>query len=288
MISAKYTVVLKSLMDDTVASEKLNKSLATYPLYKSESNNPDVLSIIPSREQLNTKLLNHYKYREIGFETPGRFFDELEIAMNEIMPYYNQILHTVEIMNELDNPFDNVDVVETYDEERTDVSTGQTSTEMTDTSTGQTSSETSSNSSSETSGTTSADIEATHKQDHLKKSSDTPQNSVLDIDNYLSSASKETANDEDKSKETGTSSTDSSTTSAGTSETETSANSNGTSETESSASSNGTVKHTLTRKGNQGVNTYAHDIIEFRTSIINIEQMIITDKRIRELFMLVY
>lgn len=248
MNSAQYTVVLKSLMEDKGANEKLMEALKTYPMYESKSNNQDVMTIIPTRESLNQKLLNYYKYHEIGFETPGRFFDELEIAMNEIMPYYNQMLHTVEIMNAIEDPFGNVDVTETFEEERTDSSTGQSTTES--------------------STDTEANIEATHKIDQLSKKSDTPQNSISDIDNYLSEATKDTANNEDNSKETG--STIGETTS------------------ESSTDSTGTVKHTLTRKGNQGVNTYAHDIIEFRTSILNIEQMIISDKRIRELFMLIY
>ena len=235
-------------MEDTGANEKLTQALSTYPIFETKSSNKDVRAIIPTREMLNSKLLNYYKYHEIGFETPGRFFDELQIAMNEIMPYYNQMLNTVEIMNDIDSIFDNVDVVETFEEERTDTRTGQSTT------------------STETE--TEANIEATHTEDHLKKHSDTPQNSVSDLDNYLSQASKETANDKDISKDSGSSSGE--TISSG--------------ETEAT----GTVKHTLTRKGNHGVNTYAHDIIQFRESILNIEQMIIKDKRIRELFMLIF
>ena len=52
--------------------------------------------------------------------------------------------------------------------------------------------------------------------------------------------------------------------------------------------SSGTVKHTMNKKGNQGVNTYAHDLLEFRELFINIEQQIIKDERISELFMRVY
>lgn len=248
MNSARYTVLLKTLLEDEGANEKIQKVLSEYPMYETKSTNPDVIKIIPTRKTLNTKILDYYKYHEIGFETPGRFIDELKITMNEIMPFYNQMLHTVEIMNEIPSPFDNVDVVETFEEEREDNTTGQSKTE--------------------TSSDIESNIEATHKQDSLTKQSDTPQNSVSDIDNYLSQATKETANNEDKSKDTATSI--------------------GETNTNTSADSIATVKHTLTRKGNQGVNTYAHDIIEFRTSILNIEQMIICDKRIRELFMLIY
>ena len=50
----------------------------------------------------------------------------------------------------------------------------------------------------------------------------------------------------------------------------------------------GTHTHVMTKKGNQGVNTYAHDMLEFRQLFQNIVQMIIHDSRIAELFMLVY
>ena len=48
----------------------------------------------------------------------------------------------------------------------------------------------------------------------------------------------------------------------------------------------GTVRHTFTKKGNQGVNTYAHDMVELRKTFLNIDMMIIDD--LRNLFMGVY
>ena len=56
--------------------------------------------------------------------------------------------------------------------------------------------------------------------------------------------------------------------------------------TDVDSSSAGTVSHTLTRKGNQGVNTYAHDMIEFRQSIIDVDRQIIDD--LNDLFLMVY
>lgn len=43
------------------------------------------------REALNGKILRHYRFREIGFETPALFREFLARRMNEIMPYYNQL-----------------------------------------------------------------------------------------------------------------------------------------------------------------------------------------------------
>lgn len=241
-MNAKYTVLLKTLMDDQEAKAKLDAALSTYPLYVQKT--PTDPAVIPTRTELNTKILNAYKYREIGFETPGRFFDELEIAMNEIMPYYNDMLSTVEIMATIEDPFGNLDVTETYEEERKDAATSTNTATMDSTSSG----------SNQGSG------ESTVKQ------SDTPQNSISNIDNYLSNYSKENSS---------SSSTNTDTT-------------NSSQEAEASTEATGTMSHTLHRKGNQGVNTYAHDMNEFRTSIINVVQQIINDERISELFLRVY
>ena len=258
MIRAKYTVVLHTLINDPKLKEQLDLALATYPLYAADK----LYDLIPSREELNTKLLNHYKYREIGFETIGRFLDELKITMCEIMPRYNELFKTVETMANLPSPFDNVDVVETFKEERktnstTDSSTGtETTSTAVDTTT--------------TTGT------ASSANKHVN--SKTPQ-SVIDIPvdgidsvNYADEAQW----NKDTSTTGGSSSSDGSTT----------AFSDSMSNTTNEGSES--VEHKYTKKGNQGVNTYAHDMNEFRTSIIDVVDQIVNDPRIRELFMLVY
>ena len=67
-----------------------------------------------------------------------------------------------------------------------------------------------------------------------------------------------------------------------------SATSESSSSGESSNETTGKTKHTLSRVGNQGVNTYAHDMKELREIFLNIEQQIINDPRIAELFLLVF
>jgi hypothetical protein len=52
------------------------------------------------------------------------------------------------------------------------------------------------------------------------------------------------------------------------------------------ASSTGTTKHTYTKKGNQGVNTYAHDMKELRDTFLNIDMMIINE--LKDLFLQAY
>ena len=266
MIQARYTVVLKTLMDNEKSMQELSTALSTYPLYEPETN---ILNI-PERSELNQRLLNAYKYREIGFETVGRFLDELEITMKAIMPYYNEMFKTVEVMAGLDNPFDNVDVTETYSETTTGSATGTGTSSGTST-TGNT---TTANDSSSTNSTVSNSTKNVH--------ADTPAdlleitNKNIDSVNYADSAAWTKSDNTDAATTTGTSSSTSDSSS-----TQSAQSSNTTTST-------GTVEHTFNKKGNQGVNTYAHDMIEFRQSIIDVADQIINDRRIAELFMNVY
>lgn len=43
------------------------------------------------RQTLNDKIVRHYWFHEIGFETWDRFAHYLEVAMHEEMPYFNQL-----------------------------------------------------------------------------------------------------------------------------------------------------------------------------------------------------
>ena len=252
MIYAKYTEVLYNLLNNKQTKDLIDEKMSTYPLYVSTSKQEyGIPNIIPTREELNKKILNYYKYREIGFETVGRFLDELEISLNEIMPYYNQLFFSAD---QDYNIIYNVDYKRTIDRDLS----GNTSS----TSTGNTTS------SSSDSTTTSSDTYDKNVE------SDTPQ-SQLGITNKqinnVDYANKVTWN---HTSQDGTSEGTSSTTA------------------DSTATGSGTNKEietTLeTTKGNFGV-VSAQDLIEkYRKLIINIEQMIINDPRISELFMLIY
>lgn len=261
-IPAKYTEVLKNLMDSEQVRPLLEKAMGTYPIYTPI--HKELYGFIPSREVLNNKILNHYKYKEIGFETVARFLDELEISLNEIMPYYNQMYKSVDVMNGIDDIFGNLDVVESFEQR----SEGTTTDSSESSATSNTSSTANSNS------TTTSESESNSKN----ISSQTPQGNinVTDIDNvtHADQVSWSKSNSNDSATNIGTDTT--------TSESEQSSSG------ESTQNSTGLTTHTLTRKGNQGVNTYAHDMLEFRELFVNIEKQIIEDERISELFMRVY
>lgn len=259
---SKYTERLKDLMENPQTNVLLEKSLSSYPVY-----NPQKLyDMIPNRSELNKKVLNHYKYYEIGFETVGRFLDELEITMCEIMPHYNELFKTIEIMCELPSPFDNVDVIEEYMEERN----GQINSE----SIGEGSS------SSERSEKNKTNISGIDEQTYKKVGSDTPQSvlnetsQIMEDIKYASGIEWYKANNSNDSESNNDSNSKDENVSM--------------SRNETTGHTKDTISHTFTKKGNQGVNTYAHDMNEFRTSIIDVVNQIINDERIRNLFMLVW
>ena len=255
---ARYTVELRELMRNEEVMPLITEALSKYPMYTPQSDDEEVRAIIPTREELNRKLLNHYKYREIGFETVGRFLDELERAMDEIMPYYNQMYNSVEIMALIDDPFGNVDVTENYTETRS--GTGKVTGSGSSTTSATDSSSTNSSGSSH-----SKNLESETPQVNIAKTAEQIDDvSHADKASWSKNGSSENTSSEGES------------------------SSSGTNTSESESETNETIEHTFTKRGNQGVNTYAHDMVEFRTSIIDVTMQIIEDKKISELFMLVY
>lgn len=72
---SKYTVQLGDLL-----ASGYDIGLDEYPIFDEGY-----------RAALNEKIKTHYHMREIGFETPGQFKLYINMTMNEIMPYYNQL-----------------------------------------------------------------------------------------------------------------------------------------------------------------------------------------------------
>lgn len=72
---SKYTTEIHHIMESG-----FDLGLKDYPIFSEEY-----------REKLNTKIINHYLFHEIGFETVPRFKHYLNTTMSEIMPYYNKL-----------------------------------------------------------------------------------------------------------------------------------------------------------------------------------------------------
>lgn len=203
-----------------------------------------------AKREFEQKIIDHYLFHQIGVETVARFKHNFKTRIREIMPYYIQLYKSVEKMKEIDDPFGNVDIVETFEQTSNDTSTGESSA----------------TSNNERTGTRTDTKTAT--EDASRKFSNTPQGSISNLDSYMTEASvdenEQTENITGNDTETATGETNAS----------------------SSSTNTGTITHTLTRKGNQGVNTYAHDMIELRESFINVDMMVIG--ALRDLFLLIY
>lgn len=238
IIPARYTEVLDNLLRNEDAKEAIEQAMSTYPLYET---NPQLTKVygtaykVPTRKELNDKILNFYRFREIGQETFGRWLFELETALNEIMPKYNQLFYSAD---QDFNPIYNVDYKKTI--------MGEQNANTNSTSTGNDAS---------TNEEFTKSVNAKTPQDLLNIS-----NTGIDTVNYADDASWGKA----------------------------SGSTTGTNTTTGNTSSNGSNSTIETTKGNFGVVSAQDLIIKYRDTIINIEQQIINDPRIKELFMLIY
>ena len=246
IIPAKYTEVLDNLLRNEQTAPAIAEAMSKYPLYETDPNKVNEYGTaykVPTRDELNNKIISYYRFREIGFETVGRFLFELETALNEIMPYYNQLFYSAD---QDFNPIYNVDYIRNTQRNKSDTNIGSQSS------------------------STNASATGTSTDNSKNVTSDTPQNQLgitneqIDQLDYASEASW-------------------------------GKNSNSTSDTSSSTSnaSNSVIGNEKegiveTTKGNFGVTSAQDLIMKYRETLLNIEQLIIHDKRIAELFMLIY
>lgn len=86
------------------------------------------------RTTLNNKILQHYKFYEIGFETAGLWKDRLNCKLNEIMPYYNQLYKSALLTF---NPLYNVDYKESFNRNATGTTTGNSASNSTNSASGE-------------------------------------------------------------------------------------------------------------------------------------------------------
>lgn len=171
------------------------------------------------------KFIDHFYFHEIGLTPIARFKKALQIKLNDIYPYYKQLYQTELRCNDIDFML-NKDLKEQYTRELT----GNSSVNQ---------------SSSSTTNDTSLNI-----------NNDTPQNKIDDLDQFMTSASKNTDNS--------------------------TMNSNGT----NSAENNSTETYSLISQGNIGVTSSAELLEKWRSVLINIDQMIFEE--CNDLFMLIY
>ena len=148
------------------------------------------------------KIIDHYRFRQIGQETVGRWLHYFRTRIREIMPYYVQLYEFEAKWFNVDDPLESYNLTETF--------SGDSSGSGTQT----------------------------------NKFSDTPQGSISNLDSYLTSANQNTD------------------------------------------TTSGTSSHTLTRKGNIGVQPLGGEVENIRSAFINIDLMVINE--LKDLFIQVY
>ena len=254
MIPARYTEVLDNLLRHPQTRPWIMEAMSEYPLYETDPNKVREYGTaykVPTREELNNKILNYYRFREIGQETIGRWLFELKSALNEIMPYYNQLFYSAD---QDFNPIYNVDYRKTIDREKKDNTVGTQNSQ---------------------SNTSSNGTDNTTNEEYTKTvNSKTPANQLNISNTGIDSVSY--ADDAGWGKSSGST--------HGTNSTTGNTSSNG-SNSVIGKENEGIVE---TTKGNFGVVSAQDLIIKYRETILNIEQLIINDPRISELFMLIY
>lgn len=283
---SKYTTELRWLVETGY-----NLGLTTYPIF-SES----------YRKLLNDKIIQHYMFREIGFETPGLFVNRLNEKMNMIMPYYNQLYASEALKFD---PLLNFKSTESNDVKKGELSTGTTNQSSSQTISGTT--DTTANQTETVLGTVSG--AKTSKEDGVNKdnytdtktrkdiSSDTPQGllSAVNIENelYATTAAIGSETDSHKGDSTRTINTTESTddkeernvTSDETSHGTTAQSNTGTSDATSNTKVDGWQTLQKIIEGYTGVSGSSL-LNEFRTTFLNIDAMIIEE--LETLFMCVY
>lgn len=238
------------------------------------------------RLTLETKILKHYYTREISEETYGLWKLRLDAALNEIMPYYNQLYKSAILEF---NPLYDVDVQRTYTKVLDGTESGTTSGTGKGSATGKSSDTTTTtrdaSSTNANSGNKSMSTEQTEEssKNHTDKYSDTPQGALTNVvaGKYLTNAriiddtESATLNKTDSETHSDTTTiTDKDAT-----KNEAASENTTTSETETSNSSNKKIDNTETYietvRGKQGAMDYSEMIMKFRDTLINIDMMII-------------
>lgn len=225
------------------------------------------------RITLETKILKHFYFREIGLETPAQWKFYLNEVLNLEMPVLNKYYKSALLDF---NPLYNVDLIRERHGDGTLERTGNENANLTN------------NQEIKHTGNRSENAQANGNAINISNNtvkqrfSDTPQNGLTDVENdrYLTSYQHNTSNGSDSN----TSNSNTQMTGNDTSsDTQSSRGSNIISRNENA---NTTDHYIETVKGNQGGASFSAMIMEFRKSLINTDQMVFD--ALNPLFMGIY
>nr|DAW58770.1 MAG TPA: Lower collar protein [Caudoviricetes sp.] len=195
-------------------------------------------------EILYPKILKHYYLREIGAETVGIWKLWMNTRIEEILPYYNQLYKSA-LLNF--DPLEDVNLTRTHTREEENNETNDNTRGLI------------------SDGDTSVNQNGTsnNNNEHRDLYSDTPQGALTGVENenYLTNARKITEeNTQNHSNESTTKNT---------------YNENETQNQNKKA--NITEQYNETIKGKQGVTSFSKMLVEYRESLLNIDQLVIEE-----------
>ena len=182
---SRYTIELRYLIEGNY-----DLGLKDYPIFDESY-----------REQLNNKIIQHYYFREIGFETEALFKNRLNQKMNEIMPYYNQMYESSKLKID---PLSTIDLEEVFSRKSKTTGEGTSSTSGTG------------NNTNNFNSTDTTDYGKISKFSDIAQAQTTP-NEILN-DKYLTSATVDDGQDKNTNTGTNTSQTESTTSGTSTDE----------------------------------------------------------------------
>lgn len=235
---------------DAVIEKSWSKIFGDFPIYDETY-----------RKVLCCKILKHFYLREIASETVGIWKMWLNERMNMIMPYYNQLYQSATLEF---NPLYDVDLNTTHNlkDEGKNSSTlhGEDSNTRTD----------------NLSSLRTDNLKHTDENNQWNKFSDTPQGSLTGVETgeYLTDARNVT--DKGSSSDTGTQKLDNTSTQANA----------GTSDSESNGNYSSLKEYSEHVQGKRSGTSYAKLLMEYRKSMLNIDQMIMND--LKDLFFLLW
>lgn len=205
------------------------------------------------RKPLCKKILRHYYFKEIGFETYALWKANLCIVLNDIMPYYNQ-LYKSQLLDF--NPFYTVDVKRKHNKNFNENTTNDTTE----------------NTKSVANTKTEETNEYTSNSDSTSKYSDTPQGTLDNIENdtYLTNVKIDNAGANGNGKSNSTVNND--------------VNSDLTNNQNGSVDNMEQYYETVV--GKEGGESYSDMLIKFRKTFINIDLQVIEE--LNDLFMLLW
>lgn len=225
------------------------------------------------RAALETKILKHFYFREIGLETPGLFKFYLDERLNLEMPYYNKLYESVLLKF---NPLHDIEL-------RTE-RTGEQGSKETGNETGNRSRDVQNTATEnrEENASNTGTSENTSEAATRDFASDTPQGPLSQVDEgkYLSAYRKNTNDGSSRSEGTST------TTSEGESTTQTTG-----AETEENNVNRETIRDATDHyieivSGKSAGKNFSEMVLDFRASLLNVDKEVL--KMLEPLFMQIY